>query len=351
MKKWESNLKPKILICGPLPEPTGGVSTHVMRLSSLLTRRGYYVTHCDESRINNHSFNIRSLNLKLYLKLVKAADIIHIHSSVAVLRFIHLLTAFILNKETIVTIHSWRSRKLSSKTWSRLLNLLSTKIVLVSNALTEKLSLNPLKTLIFPAFIPPYTPLNSLPEEILNFIKKARSEKRLIVCSNAFRLTSHEGEDLYGLDLIIESASNHILSQKASFIFIISDASFNQKKIEEYKKTIAAKNIESIFLLYCGTIEYYSLLQASDVSIRATNTDGDALSVRESIYLGVPCVASDCTTRPEGVQLFKNRSARSLSEVLDHTISHQPYYHPDKNSNSNSNSIENFYEKLYSREK
>ena len=44
----------------------------------------------------------------------------------------------------------------------------------------------------------------------------------------------------------------------------------------------------------------YDILQ-SDVFIRSTAFDGDALSVREAMTLGIPVIATETDFRPEGV--------------------------------------------------
>jgi len=59
--------------------------------------------------------------------------------------------------------------------------------------------------------------------------------------------------------------------------------------------------------------EALGLLARSDVFIRPTTHDGDSLSVREALALGVPCVASDVCVRPEGTYLFRGGHARDLA--------------------------------------
>ena len=60
--------------------------------------------------------------------------------------------------------------------------------------------------------------------------------------------------------------------------------------------------------------------------MRATNTDGDAVAVREALNLGVPVVASDASARPDGVVLFETRNleamSRAVREVLTHRAAH-----------------------------
>jgi glycosyltransferase involved in cell wall biosynthesis len=57
------------------------------------------------------------------------------------------------------------------------------------------------------------------------------------------------------------------------------------------------------------------LLADADVVLRPTWYDGDAISVREALYLGTPVVASDTGMRPEGVLLTPPRDAEALAEV------------------------------------
>ena len=45
---------------------------------------------------------------------------------------------------------------------------------------------------------------------------------------------------------------------------------------------------------------------ASRLFVRPTRTDGDANSIREALYLGVPSIASDAAPRPDGVRTFRS---------------------------------------------
>jgi glycosyltransferase involved in cell wall biosynthesis len=55
------------------------------------------------------------------------------------------------------------------------------------------------------------------------------------------------------------------------------------------------------------------LLSQCDAFIRPTTHDGDAISVREALTLGIPCVASDVCNRPEGTYLFRAGYAPDLA--------------------------------------
>ena len=61
----------------------------------------------------------------------------------------------------------------------------------------------------------------------------------------------------------------------------------------------------------------YPIWQESDIFVRPTVVDGDALSVREAMYFKTPVVTSDACPRPEGVTLFKNRDIDSFTDNVE----------------------------------
>src|SRR6266436_3822932 len=65
-----------------------------------------------------------------------------------------------------------------------------------------------------------------------------------------------------------------------------------------------------------------ALLRASDVMVRSTFVDGDAITVREALAFGVPVVASDTDFRPEGVTLFRRGDVSDLAVKLSHVLAH-----------------------------
>src|SRR5690606_3205564 len=74
----------------------------------------------------------------------------------------------------------------------------------------------------------------------------------------------------------------------------------------------------SEFVYVDDDVSFFSLLQKSTLSIRPTRTDGDSLSVRESLALGIPVVASNVVERPEGCVSFLSGNVEDLErKVLD----------------------------------
>jgi glycosyltransferase involved in cell wall biosynthesis len=63
-----------------------------------------------------------------------------------------------------------------------------------------------------------------------------------------------------------------------------------------------------------------AFLRAGDVVVRSTFVDGDAITVREALALGVPVVASDTAFRPDGVTLFRKGDVSDLVVKLTHVL-------------------------------
>jgi len=63
-----------------------------------------------------------------------------------------------------------------------------------------------------------------------------------------------------------------------------------------------------------------AVMAASDLFVRPSRADGDALSVREAVALGKRVVASDVGARPPEARLFTAGDPRSLAETIFHAI-------------------------------
>ena len=301
-----------ILMIGPY-STVGGVSIHIKRVSQLL-QQDYDFLFVDESpRTEKESpvFNIRSKNIFKYLGLVRKADVVHIHSGVNILRWFHLLCAFVFRKKTIVTFHTIYnlSSAFQIKINRWFLNL-SDEVICVSDEIKELLKNK--KAQIIPAFVPPILDKEANLPAALQSLLKTNINKKIAV-SNAFRLEQHKGEDLYGLDLLLDVASRFKKEKVAAFIiFIIADTNDAAGLYKKYENRIVSEKLEDYIAIFPKPISFVNLMQQSDVVVRATNTDGDALTVREALFFNKPIVVSDVTNRPEGSILFKNRNADDL---------------------------------------
>jgi glycosyltransferase involved in cell wall biosynthesis len=65
-------------------------------------------------------------------------------------------------------------------------------------------------------------------------------------------------------------------------------------------------------------------MQSSDIMLRTTWYDGDAISVREALQLGVPVIASDNGMRPEGTHLIPARDPDALLAMAEKILNNPP---------------------------
>lgn len=310
----------KILLIGPYPPPYGGVSMHIKRLKALLSAE-FDIDVVDESRENKKGiFNLRSLNIFKYLYKILTTDIVHIHSGKFLFRLLHFSAAALFFKKKIMTIHGYEpGRGDNIRPMDRAILNNCTKVIFVSKELADAFKVK--HYIIKEAFLPP--DVNSeteIPVDVTNWIKQRRSQGYKVSVANAWRLDRHENEDLYGLDLCIMAAKkNREKGVKAATIFVVSDKS-GAIKTGEYKKMIKDYALEDCFLIWEAPLSFIKLIINTDIVLRPTNTDGDALTVREGLFLGKPVIASDVVIRPVGTKLFKTRDADSLAQAIEETV-------------------------------
>src|SRR5262249_47091467 len=63
-----------------------------------------------------------------------------------------------------------------------------------------------------------------------------------------------------------------------------------------------------------------ALMARSSVFVRPALRDGDSISVREAHSMGVPVVASNVGTRPEGVMLFAPGDVEGLVDAVEQAL-------------------------------
>jgi glycogen(starch) synthase len=62
--------------------------------------------------------------------------------------------------------------------------------------------------------------------------------------------------------------------------------------------------------------ECLHVISRSAALIRPTYTDGDSISVREALALGVPVIASNAVARPAGTVLFETGNSDDLMKKM-----------------------------------
>ena len=145
-----------------------------------------------------------------------------------------------------------------------------------------------------------------------------------VIVSNG-AVATFRGADKYGLDLLIEAFAELVcqdpplLPAEAGVIVCITRV-HEARRMRDLERLVSEHGLTSRVRFVQDLPSLVPLFAAADVSVRATNTDGDALSVHESLMCGTRVVASDVVPRPPLCQLFVNRDAHSLATVLAEAI-------------------------------
>lgn len=330
-----------IIMIGSLPPPVGGISVHLKRMRRYLQAQQAACSlyneanwGCEQERV----YPIPNYHRFLFQIPFISGDLFHFHT---INKRVRMLLGLYrrLGKKVVLTVHgaSLMEQLHASNRLSRWLLLRSVnkidKIICVNEADTQQLialGMDPGKLMTLPAYIHPEETAEdvlAIPERVWDFME---SGEFIISANGCIRI--HQGEDLYGLDLLIECIKVlHERHMNVKLLFVVLDVAKQDKQEQEryaaLKGMIEGYQLQQQIMLYeADHTEFYPIVKRSHLFIRPTNTDGYGVSIAEAIHAQVPSIASDVCSRPEGTILFQSRNLQDLqAKVLD-VIHHYPDY-------------------------
>ena len=293
-------MKTPVLIIGTLPQTAGigGVTIHIERLLASLKQNNFTVDLC----------NYKELPYWKQIKPILQHKIIHIHVSNPILRIFYVLLASIFFKKSILTIHGNIGRFGILKNYLDRLAIKFCTIPILINQHSYEIGLTLNKQAKFiSAFLPPIEN-GELPPSIEQIIKNERVGKIITFATNAScRKLNHLGQEVYGIDFLIDYFNHH-----PQYNLLISDSSGEYSSYYLKHNITLNKNI----ILISQPHSFLKVLEHSDIMIRNTQTDGDALSIKEAFYLNKNVFASNCVDRPLGVYLFEYNNEKEFDNLI-----------------------------------
>lgn len=285
-----------LLILGTLPPPVGGVTIHVERLLGFLDK-------------NDMSYVFLSLRIPLRIVLYKSLSfrVIHLHCSNVYFRFFFSLFCFVCRKKLLVTYHGNLGRYNGLK---NILDYLSVyfayiPIVLNDESLCIALKINK-KSELISSFIPPQSE-ECLPTSLLAQIGVLRSKYKLLCSTNVSAVSfDNMHNEIYGIIPLIK-----LFAFRTQDCLVVSDATGHYKDYVLSQEVQIPANVYFISTPH----SYYALLKEVDCMIRNTTTDGDALSIKEALFLGKYVCATDVVDRHEAVSIY--HTLDELNSLLD----------------------------------
>lgn len=317
----------KILITGCYPPPYGGGAVYIQRLFSYLTGKGHLCHIFDactpqDGDLPEGVFKIET-KLQMYWRILTSRkyDILHINESMWKHRAILIFIAKIKRMQSVLTLHSFRDTPETTDRVNRFMMGYALKNVncIVSSGNKEVMLLrqwfpDTKRTKVITPFIAPDTEVagQPLPEAIASFL----ATRGTVISANGSNLGFFRGEDIYGLDLLVELCHRLQSWGDVSVVYCltrVTDADYMQK----IQDRIAAYNLSDRFLIYTGTVEFWRVIAESALFIRPTRDDSFGISVAEAILLQKPAIVSDVCERPRGSILFRTGD---LEDLLEKTL-------------------------------
>jgi len=130
-----------------------------------------------------------------------------------------------------------------------------------------------------------------------------------------FLLTVSLLEDTYDLFMQIEAMEKVLEKFPNAGLMILGSGSLRK----ELESAIAAKSYAEKILLAGDVANPITLhlINCADIMLRTTKFDGDAISIREALFLETPVIATDNKMRPEGVNLIPIHDENALAAMIE----------------------------------
>lgn len=319
----------RLLIVGDWPPPLGGVSVHVRSLRNAAMKAGARVTVLDLNRgrapaqddlvsVRNEADFLVSL-----ATLAALHDIVHLHTSGANIKSWALVfTTGVVSKamgaDPMLTLHSGHGPRWLT-TSPRVLGARTalapyTRLVCVSDEIARQMTRMGVygrRGLVAPAFGHDGLELAPLPPAV----SRVRASHDVVVSAMLGR-----GEDYGGSELIQAFLKFRKHAPNAALVL------YGPGATEALLTDRPGLRNTPIWCL--GPIdrgEALAVVQASDLFVRPTRVDGDAVSVREALALGTPAVATRVGTRPAAVTLCEPGDAKDLERAMRLALASPPH--------------------------
>ncbi len=312
----------KILQMGPYPPPHGGVQTNIVAIRRFLLDRRI---PCSVINLTRHKradaeevYHPKNALEVLRLLARLRCDIIHLHIGGDIsfrLLALGLVCSLLPRRKTVLTFHSGgyptseAGRTARPATLRGFILRRFDRVIVVNSELQklfQKFGVAPRRVrLISPHALPSRPTLAALPRQLEVFF-----ESHSPVLTTVGLL-----EPEYALPLQVEALALVLERFPNAGLLIIGSGSLE----EELRGLIDSKPYGEHILL-CGDLEHPATLRAieeSDLFLRTTLFDGDSISVREALHLGVSVIATDNRMRPDGVRLIPPSDLGALWRAIE----------------------------------
>ncbi len=315
-----------IAFWGVSPPPIGGMTVHIGRLSRFLMNNNWAVCMYNfylPLRDEKHIVNVES-QWVWYLKLLlgKSPSIHYVISTKGHIRFLAAILGLLRGKKVILRVGGQSLEDaLNSGGISKWLNILALKLCACFIGVNDQICklasqyASSSKINCIPGFIPPQTEPSEPPKEVSDFWGNA--EVKMVVTG---RIASPPELDIYGLwDVlkVMELIKKHHKNLSVRCCVVTYEATgLASEECRRYQKNIIQKDLQEEVLLYSSKDELWPIIDAADIFLRPSYSDGDSNAIREALYLKKTVVASDCVKRPAGCVTYPSGDINSFYRTV-----------------------------------
>ncbi len=324
----------RVVLAGFYPPPFAGEPVHVMQLTHLLRERGLTVEILNLNRHASRSHEYRGSGSRVGLlwKLLTLADrasILHLHTNGHsrkswLMILISSLAARLRGVTAVLTLHSGllpgyvAGFGIARRRLAGWILRPFTRVICVNSAIcgsVRSLGIAASQTAIVPAFLG----VQDAPELCPSDCALVRALHPLLVA-----VAGGEEDPERGLAVVLHAVQRLVPLNPGLGVVLMGwkVGPKTRPLIEELGLGGRAVCLGEVSHDRC-----LALLRASDVTVRSTFVDGDAITVREALAFGVPVIASDTAFRPEGVTLFRRGDVSDLTAKLSQVLA-QPIGRP-----------------------
>lgn len=302
----------RVLQLGPFPPPNGGVQTNLKAIHDMLLERGHepsVIALTRASRVDGvpNAHKPRSAFQLLKLLLTLKSDVVHFHlggNFTTRLAVLMLVCGLLPGRRLVVTFHSGGyAREFAS--CARRLSLRgfafrsADHVIGVNSQMLEMFRsfgvTEDRMSLILPFVLEKPHPATIVPEHLAAFVEKCDP---LILSVSGL-------EPEYNVALQIDSMPAVVERFPRAGLMILGSGSIENEIREHIHRQ---EGVTNIFL--AGDVEHAAalkLIERADVMMRPTRYDGDAICIREALFLNTPVVATDNGMRPDGTHLISSK--------------------------------------------
>ena len=320
----------KVLLIGDYPPPHGGVAVHVHQLYQFLRARGVQVRVLDIGKGGRPDPDVLpARSLPLFAARIAQFSVagwrLHLHTSGnnpkswAVAAAVGLLRSP-LAPAPVLTLHSgllpaFLRGSPAHRVLARAAMLGYGRVVAVSEPIREALvevGVPAAKVVVLPAFLSSQVKPGVPPAGF----EQIRQRRPTLVAM------AHHPSPVYGRALMFEALALAAKRAPGMALALFGPGTRSAELLQEARRAGVEDRIEDF-----GELPHpqaLGLIAGCDAFIRPTTADGDSVSVREALALGVPCVASDVVARPMGTLCFRAGDPRHLAEILLRAVRERP---------------------------